>query len=131
MQHVSGVSVDWLMNRGHPSRFRDRRDLVGTHVRTTNKRTALNTKNSPESLREVNLLRLEVVGTARGWLCGDGNEAAYGPCVASAYHRLDVVGPPSATDGGVLLHPGLLFTVSVSKLDTYGQVCQLACARTI
>ena len=96
---------------------------MGTHVRTTYKKTALNKKNSPESLKAVGLLRLEVVGTVRGWLCGDGNDAAYGPCVASAYHRLEAVGPPSATDGGVLLHPGLLFTVSVFKLDTYGQVC--------
>jgi hypothetical protein len=80
-------------------------------------------KDSIEILDTVGLLRLEVAGVARGWLCGDDNTAAYGSCVASSYRRLELVGPQSATDGIVLLYPGLLFTVSVFKMDTYGQVC--------
>ena len=53
-----------------------------------------------------------------GWLCGAGNSAIYGSCVASAFDHFEVLGPPQ---DGPLLHPGLPFAVTVLKLDAYRQ----------
>ncbi len=125
--HVSGVSIESLAERRLLSNYRSSRDMVlrGQHVSKNDPAiTALRQKSSPKSLVTLGWprkLSFEVVRSAQGWLCGLGNEAAYGPCVASSYHRLEVFGPLSVIDGSKL-HPGLLFTVSVFKLDTYGQV---------
>ena len=56
---------------------------------------------------------------ASRWLCGAENTAVYGACVASAFDRLEILGP---SDDSPPLHPGLPFAVSVLKLDAYGQI---------
>ncbi len=57
-------------------------------------------------------------GGARAALCGIGNTAGYGPCVASTFRRLAVEGLPVSAAPG---HAGLLIEVRVLKLDAYGQ----------
>ena len=49
-------------------------------------------------------------------LCGKGNTALFGPCIASAGVRLGLQVDMSET-----IFPGLTFLVSVRKLDHYGQ----------
>jgi hypothetical protein len=51
-------------------------------------------------------------------LCGEGNAALYGPCMASTAIRLDTVGIPSMESPA---YPGLPFSVTVMKVDFYNQ----------
>ena len=63
----------------------------------------------------------------RHWICNrahqvpvaHGNNAQYGPCVATGYHSLDVAGLPAAESPG---YAGVSMDIEVSKLDRYGQV---------
>ena len=48
-------------------------------------------------------------------LCGEGNSAVYGSCVASSYKELRISAPPTA------ISPGLPFSVTVLKIDAYNQ----------
>ena len=48
-------------------------------------------------------------------ICGTGNTASYGQCVASAFKRLDMSQMPS------IIYPGLAFAVTLSKIDFYNQ----------
>ena len=50
--------------------------------------------------------------------CGIENGAAYGPCFASSYTRLEVSQGPTASDPA---YPGISFTLTVRKLDSYNQ----------
>ena len=61
------------------------------------------------------------------WICdrahktasAHGNHAQYGPCVATGYHSLDVIGLPAEESPG---YAGVNIGIEVSKLDRYGQV---------
>jgi hypothetical protein len=50
--------------------------------------------------------------------CGAGNAAKYGPCLATSYRVLEVVGLPTHDAPA---YPGLAFTVTVVKKDGYNQ----------
>ena len=48
-------------------------------------------------------------------VCGIGNSAIYGECVASSFHKLKIYGLPTA------IYPGLTFPIYALKLDVYNQ----------
>ena len=54
----------------------------------------------------------------RSSICGEGNDAAYGPCYASSYRRLDLSQLPTSNDPA---YAGIPFTVVVRKMDSYDQ----------
>ncbi len=49
-------------------------------------------------------------------LCGDGNRAIFGSCLASAGTKLDI-----QLDPHLQAHPGLSFDISLRKVDFYNQ----------
>ena len=52
-------------------------------------------------------------------MCGDGNDAAYGRCIASTFSQLDIVGLPAVNS---ISFPGFPLDISVEKKDAYGQL---------
>ena len=86
----------------------------------------------PASLRAVPPL-LQAVPTPNDlaahthWLCGrglrnappDGNDASYGPCVATLFHALNLTGLPSRAAPGFA---GAAMELAVRKHDFYGQL---------
>ena len=48
-------------------------------------------------------------------VCGTGNSALYGQCVASSFSMLEIYGMPNT------IYPGLLFPIQVLKKDLYNQ----------
>jgi hypothetical protein len=51
-------------------------------------------------------------------ICGQGNNAGYGPCIASTYDSLEI----KQSDESEAVSPGMLLSLSVRKMDAYGQV---------
>ena len=51
-------------------------------------------------------------------ICGNDNEAVYGPCIASSFAFLEVGKLPTSEDPA---YPGISFSVAIKKLDAYNQ----------
>jgi hypothetical protein len=80
-------------------------------------RSLLSIKNSISVGHTGNNEGFQAFSTSRN--CGEGNDAAYGPCFASSFSNLEVSQQTTLSNPAF---PGIPFAVRISKLDAYNQL---------